>query len=182
MKRIFIAISFSEEVKNSLAELQKKIQPLLTRGRMTNPALFHLTIQFLGELREESVMNLLSDHHHWVASIPHFHLKISKTGYFEKRNKCILWTGVEESLPLHQLAAQIRETLAVLGHGDERPFRPHVTLAREAVFRDQEAVETYNSLMVSAKPVLVDRFQIMESTRDEQGLIYQPLKEINWKS
>jgi RNA 2',3'-cyclic 3'-phosphodiesterase len=139
MRRIFIAVTLDEAIHQSLEKTQKWIRPLLTKGQFANPSLFHLTIQFLGELSEDRIHSLVNLQHQWTGDIKPFTLRIERLGYFDKRNKAVLWAGVAENPALNQLAEEVRETLKLMGFVDPKPFKPHITLVREAVFTGPDA-------------------------------------------
>ena len=175
MRRVFIAITLNEVLRRHLAELQEKIRPLLRKGRFTNPGLLHLTIQFLGSLSDDQVTILIDSHKSWITGIKPFDLHITETGLFSKRNKSILWAGVKPNDQLFDLAEQINETMALFGFHEERPFRPHITLAREAVFVDDLAMDTYKSIDLRIPAMRIEKFDLMESRQDEGRLIYRSL-------
>jgi RNA 2',3'-cyclic 3'-phosphodiesterase len=178
MRRIFVAITLDKVLRCHLAELQEKIRPLLRKGRFTNPELLHLTIQFLGSLSDDQITRLIDSQKNWVTGIKPFDLQVTETGLFNKRNKSILWAGVKADDQLFDLAGQINETMALLGFREERPFRPHITLAREAVFVDELSMDIYKSFSLTIPAMRIKQFDLMESRQEEGRLNYRSLSAV----
>ncbi|MDW7670330.1 MAG: RNA 2',3'-cyclic phosphodiesterase [Bacillota bacterium] len=178
MRRIFIAVTLDEAIHQSLEKTQKWIRPLLTKGRFANPSLFHLTIQFLGELSEDRIHSLVNTQHHWTGDIRPFNLRIERLGCFDKRNKAVLWAGVAENPPLNRLAEEVRESLKLMGFVDPKPFKPHITLVREAVFRGPDARDVFYKQALVIPSCEVDGFHIMESKLENQKRVHRSLKQI----
>ncbi len=178
MRRVFVAITLDEVLRCHLAELQEKIRPLLSKGRFTNPELLHLTIQFLGSLSDDQITKLIDSQKSWITGIKAFDLQIIKTGLFIKRSKSILWAGVKPNDQLYNMAEQIKGTMAMFGFQEDRPFRPHITLAREAVFVDDQAMNTYKSISLRIPPMRIKKFELMESKQEEGRLRYRSLSSV----
>lgn len=193
MRRVFFAISFDEATNRQLAQVQRSIQPLLSRGRFTDAGSFHLTLQFVGEIEEEQLEGLMNQQVHQQVltepptsvptSVPTspFSLCMCGLGSFEKRRRHILWVGLESNNTLHALAMGLRACLAGKGFSTATPFHPHVTLARECVFTDEAAQAAYRNRKVALPPVSVEAYTLMESKRIEGRLVYLPLKHFPLK-
>jgi RNA 2',3'-cyclic 3'-phosphodiesterase len=175
LRRIFIGLTLDEKVRRCLSDLQDQVRPLVIKGRFTNPQLMHLTIQFLGTISDAQIMKLMASQENWVSGVKPFDLQLQQTGMFKKRNKAILWVGVKSNDQLLLLAEQIKETMAVFGFHEDRPFRPHITLAREAVFVDDQSIHCFRSIQTNIPPILVKQFELMESTQENGRLIYRSL-------
>ena len=95
------------------------------------PEGIHLTLKFLGETaaeKSESVRAALSGVH----SPSPIRIRIAGWGFFpSERRPRVLWAGVEAGPELAELASAIEGVLEPLGiPAEEKPFRPHLTLAR----------------------------------------------------
>ena len=177
MKRIFIALALDDATKAGLDKLQRLISPLIKKGRFVPPSLFHLTLQFLGELEDEEVLRLHAWEPQWVQELSPFSLTINHTGCFQKRNRWVLWAGIENNPDLEQLAALVHASFKKQGFVNHHPFRPHITLAREVQFESVDKRLAYEATKVDLPPVNVDGIHMMESTRLEGKLQYQSLKK-----
>lgn len=127
--RLFIAINFEESTKNQINEIITYLQPKIKRGRFVNPENLHLTLEFLGEIKEdkmseiEEVMSTLA--------FPEFTLSLTELSYFKTRKGRLYWLGMEENDTLQQLQYELHQKLLEANFKlESRPFLPHITIGR----------------------------------------------------
>jgi 2'-5' RNA ligase len=125
--RVFFAVWPDSSLVTSLAALAAEVARE-TQGRPTAPENIHLTLAFLGEQPVSRMAPLCA----LAARVggQHFALTLDEIGCFRKAG--IAWLGA--SAPQLQLIA-LQERLAgeLRARGfpiDERPYAPHLTLAR----------------------------------------------------
>ena len=177
MKRVFFALTLDDVVKTELGKLQDGVNPLVKKGRFVTPSLFHLTLQFLGEVEEEAVLQLKNLAYPWLKNFNTIELEINHLGCFQKRNRWILWAGIKENPSLFQLTAFLNTSMESQGYVNSHPFRPHITLAREVQFAQEEGKMALETMSINLPPVVVDGFHLMESTRVEGKLYYGSLEK-----
>ena len=103
--------------------------PELSALRWTRPEQWHLTLAFLGEVHDESGGELARRLARVAARAHPLTLSLGSAGRFGNR---VLWTGVRGDIDaLRRLAEAVRAAarrarLPV----EDRPYRPHLTLAR----------------------------------------------------
>lgn len=126
MIRLFVAIDLPPPVKAALSVLA----PELPIARWVAPEEIHLTLRFIGEVDEQSFSAIKTSLS--VITSPPFPLTLSGVGHFPPRGRpSVLWVGMEPSERLLQLQREIELALTATGiPADERPFSPHITLAR----------------------------------------------------
>lgn len=128
IKRLFLALLPNAQTRTRLAELQAGIS-----GRKVPRENFHLTLMFLGNQSESCIPGLKAfiDQLDFRA----FSLRIDKRGFFPRVK--ISWVGSNELHPeLARLHAAVQNYCAQnlgMAHDMKRPFRPHITLARNAL-------------------------------------------------
>lgn len=133
--RLFVALTPPDEVIDALrtatAELRELAPELTARLRWARPEQWHLTLVFLGEVGDEVVGELNRRLHRAATRHPPLSLSLGGGGRFGHR---VLWTGVQgdrdglRRLAGSASAAARRCRLSV----EDRPYRPHLTLARAA--------------------------------------------------
>jgi len=132
--RSFIAIELPEEAKEGLARLRKKLERNEHRFvKWVDPGGIHLTLKFLGNIPFKRVAEITKAMEEAVQGISPFHLEISGRGAFPNLKQArVFWVGIDGELDkLSRLQQNIDSTLAALGFAkEERPFVPHLTLAR----------------------------------------------------
>ncbi len=157
--RLFIAIRFSEEILDTLLRAQEQLRRLGARGNYSAPENLHLTLVFIGESSDVLTLRRVIDRAAGAA----FPLAVSGTGRFGD----LWWAGVEKNPALEALAARLREGCKRAGFRiDEKPFRAHVTLAREL------KSETPPRADVPRTEMTVTRVSLMKSERLGGKLTY----------
>ncbi|SMP39222.1 RNA 2',3'-cyclic phosphodiesterase [Anoxynatronum buryatiense] len=175
MRRVFFAIQLNEYTVKCLAEVQSYIRPLVKKGRFTDPVNFHLTLQFVGEIPDEKISQLMIHQPNGPVLSRPLTLKVEGLGSFEKRRRHILWAGLESNETLSELTGWLRNHLAEKGFANHTPFHPHITLARECVFIDAAARSAFDRMKVALPAVSAEKYVLMESRRIEGRLRYLPL-------
>ncbi|MET9735468.1 RNA 2',3'-cyclic phosphodiesterase [Streptomyces sp. NPDC006458] len=127
--RVFIALAPPDDAKE---ELERELRPAYDaypRMRWNRVEDWHITLAFLGELPVRVVPLLGQPLADLAARRCPVALALRGSGHFDER---VLWTGIDGDLAgLHTLATEVRELVGECGVAlDERPLRPHLTLAR----------------------------------------------------
>ncbi|MFF0430670.1 RNA 2',3'-cyclic phosphodiesterase [Streptomyces sp. NPDC004327] len=127
--RVFIALAPPDEAKDELArELRPAYEayPALRQNRIED---WHITLAFLGELPVAAVPPLRPPLAELAAARRPLDLALRGGGHFDGR---VLWSGIAGDLDgLHRLAADVRAVVKARGIPfEDRPLRPHLTLAR----------------------------------------------------
>ncbi|MEU8678761.1 RNA 2',3'-cyclic phosphodiesterase [Streptomyces sp. NPDC048560] len=127
--RVFIALAPPDSAKEELArELRPAYDayPLMRWNRIED---WHITLAFLGELPVETVPLLRPPLAALAADRRPPCLALRGSGCFDDR---VLWSGIDGDLDeLHMLAADVRTVVKGCGVAfEDRPMRPHLTLAR----------------------------------------------------
>jgi len=129
--RLFIAIEIPENIRASFASLLKEFRSIAPQLRWVRAENLHVTLKFLGET-DSSKLGPLQNALSAVRSAEPAILDFRGLGFFpqEKRPR-VFWAGMESSANLKSLAADIDQATHRLGFPlEERPFAPHLTLAR----------------------------------------------------
>lgn len=170
--RLFIAIELPDDVKGVLSRLRADI----TGARWVPVSQLHLTLSFLGDVDDASVKLLTSGLKQIRA--PGFDLVFAGVGCFpNQRNPRVLWVGIRPEPFLSDLAAQVRSVVFACNIATEdRPFSPHITLARiRQPIRQPISpfIDLYQKLELPAFPV--HEFILFTSRLTPQGAIHTPL-------
>ncbi|WBB77847.1 RNA 2',3'-cyclic phosphodiesterase [Micromonospora sp. WMMD882] len=138
--RLFVAVDPPPEAVADLAAqiARLRIGAAAAAGvnvRLADPANAHVTLAFLGEVpadRLPAVRNAVGLAACRCRGPAPPRLRLGRGGRFGRGRATVLWVDVlGEVEPLHTLAGQLRELLRDAGLPyDERPFRPHLTIAR----------------------------------------------------
>jgi 2'-5' RNA ligase len=170
---LFVAIELPQKVREALGRLRVEI-PGASWVPMEQ---LHLTLAFLGDLPADMPEMLKSE----LAAI-HVHgfrLHFSLPGCFPNPSRPkVLWIGTEPEPQLLRLAAQVRKVLLSCGIPlEERPFSPHITLARLKFPAHREAAAFLLQTSQPAIPAVeVREFTLFASRLTSIGAIHTPLQ------
>lgn len=133
--RVFCAVELPAEVRQRAAAHAARLRERFGEVRASWPRAegLHLTLKFLGEIEESRVALLQAAAARAAEKSQAFGLTIEGAGAFPPRGAPrVLWLGVRDpSGGLAQLQSRLEDECAGSGfEREERPFRPHLTLAR----------------------------------------------------
>lgn len=119
------------------ANARLRLERLLTALRPEAPIKWspldnlHITTKFIGEWPEQK-LDEIHDALSQIAPREPFEISLRDLGWYpNERAPRVLWVGVHAGPELTALAQQIETRLAALGVvPEDRPFSPHLTLAR----------------------------------------------------
>ncbi|MFF9063966.1 RNA 2',3'-cyclic phosphodiesterase [Streptomyces sp. NPDC014891] len=127
--RVFVALAPPDEAKDELERVLGPAYETHPRMRWNRVEDWHITLAFLGELPVDAVPPLRTPLADLAASRGPVELSLRGGGHFDER---VLWSGIDGDLDgLHRLAADVRGVVTACGIPfEDRPLRPHLTLAR----------------------------------------------------
>src|SRR3989338_2971023 len=130
MKRLFIAIDFSEGEKEEVEGLKNKCFNEYPGVRWIPRENLHLTLKFLGRVKAEKIKKIEEVLLKVSRKFKKFTLQARRFRTFN-REPFIVFLEIEKSKKLEQLAGKIEEETRRLGFpGENRSFNPHITLGR----------------------------------------------------
>lgn len=158
--RAFIAIELPESIREALRREQARFRAVCPDARWTRPEGIHLTLKFLGQISDRQASEL-KDALRRMEQFEKFTVRVQGFGFFPgaKRPR-VFWAGLEAPPALARLAAQVENALAPHGFPPEnRPFKPHLTLARFKLSRPQPKLE---ALLAVQNSSLLGNFDVSE--------------------
>jgi len=177
LRRIFLAVNLSTEVKSKLL-LYKEKWPDLPAQWIT-PDNLHITLIFLGNTSEKELKEIEDIVREVASRHKPFSFSLSKIAYgpTAKQPKMVWATG-EQSTELTTLQ---RDLAGALHQEEKHPFSQHITLARikewefrKIEFEEQSMIKEEISLKVSVSSV-----EIMESKLKRTGAEYSIIESIS---
>ncbi|MEM4638017.1 MAG: RNA 2',3'-cyclic phosphodiesterase [Candidatus Woesearchaeota archaeon] len=172
--RAFIAIPIPEEVKDNILKLQKVLDK--NTFRLTKKEKLHITIAFLGEIKEEKIIQIKNELD--KIKFNKFILKTKGFGFFPSETKIrVVWVGLEENKEFLKLQHDIRKIFNF-----KEKLMPHITIARARnIFFDKDKSlknKLYN-IFIKEDMFKVDKFILYKSTFDGEEHIYKEIYTFN---
>lgn len=128
--RLFTAIDLPGAVLDNVTRLISQFRPT-ARIKWSSPENLHLTTKFIGDWPEERLGELVSALRGLPSRDP-IGIEIRGLGFFPNaQSPRVFWAGVHAAPGLAELARDTDRAAVALGIAPEnRPFSPHLTLAR----------------------------------------------------
>jgi 2'-5' RNA ligase len=134
MIRTFIAVQLPDTIRERLAHQIETLAPRLpTTIRWVAPESLHLTLAFLGPLDDAQIASAEQATATAAREGPPFSLALTHLGTFgSARSPRVIWAGVTGDIAeLGNLQGRLASELELRGFPrEDRPFSPHLTLAR----------------------------------------------------
>ena len=139
--RIFIAINLPEKIKNNLSSHQKEIESAFSYfGENFHPIRWvkkdnlHITLEFLGHLKEEEMEKIEKILSEISQYFPIFKIKLTEICYTPEKEKIprMIWVKGERSDILSEIKKELDKKLKerISFKPEKREFTPHITLGR----------------------------------------------------
>lgn len=128
--RIFIALDIDDPIRERIARFMEGVSGFAPDARWVRAESLHVTLKFIGEKPAEAVEEIKRA----LAGVKAEPVDIGFRGYgFFPSPKAprVFWVGIDSGPQLANLVRAIDETTSALEVPEEdRPFSPHLTLAR----------------------------------------------------
>lgn len=175
--RLFVALPIQERAAAELKDWVSRHRQTLAFRKWTHPLDYHITLQFLGETSEaqaEQLQAALSG----VRAQP-FELELAGGGVFGQPSAPrVLWSGVrgdsERLASLHHTVVQATKPLGFVP--EERPYAPHITLARQFIGKAGSMPGDITSTMPAGYRWEANRFVLMR-TNMHNSPMYETIGE-----
>lgn len=170
MPRLFVAVKIPQPIQD---QLRKLYTPIPT-ARWVDFGSIHITLKFIGEVSDPQVAGIKTALHTFNTQA--FDLFIEGVGTFPKRKPPrVLWVGLHHQPKLLTLQAKVESALGALGFPPEdRPFSPHLTLARLKTEKPLQQVTQFlqDHATLKLSPFHVTEFALIKSVLSPQGARY----------
>lgn len=181
--RLFVALAISGESRQSIAALIQRLRETDAAPRWINPHNAHITLKFIGEVRTEKLKQI-GDALATVRLAEPVTLQIRGLGFFPNaRRPAVAWIGLEPPEPLVRLAGHVDRALSTVQiPPEERPFVPHLTVARFKQARVSPALAARFEKEHDQRfgSVFAKEFHLMESKLKSSGAEYTTLRSFDF--
>jgi len=177
--RVFTGIDLADDVRERLERLLMHLRPAahLKWSPVYN---LHVTLKFIGEYPEEKLPDLEGALRTIGLREPMM-TEVKGLGWFPNpHHPRVFWVGVHDGGALAALVKDIDTAIRPLGiAAEERPFKPHLTLAR---IKEPAPLQTLQSAIAQLDSVefgsfTVNGFYLYRSQPGPAGSIYTKLSE-----
>jgi 2'-5' RNA ligase len=182
-QRLFTAIVLPDERKKALRRWVEEDLNDLPFRKWSDFRDYHITLQFLGDVETTDIPELEKALFRAAADHTPFTLGVGEAGVFGRDEfPRVLWRGVTGQRELlNQLHQSIVRATGPLGfEPEERPYRPHITVARSYTGQEPVSASILQRNDLTGEPWKVEGF-VLYATRMGQKPMYQILQIFPFK-
>ena len=182
--RLFIAVEMNRAVEDAarevIDELRARVTRLAPRTRLiwSAPERIHITVRFIGdadEPRAQAIRSALGP----TIDAPVFDLAVEGVGAFPPKGPPrVFWAGLTDGRDgLLEVERAVSQRLETLVPAEDRPYAPHLTLARVKEPAGLSRVTLFEDLTTRRfGRVHVDAITLFESRLSPKGATHVPLQ------
>jgi RNA 2',3'-cyclic 3'-phosphodiesterase len=178
--RAFLALEVSSVIIDNLLTIEEELRQTRADITLVERRNLHFTVKFLGEIPENRVAEI--DRRIGALALPKIEVGVRGLGAFpDMKRPRVIFAGAspEDEEAVSKSARQVIDALRGIGEEDNRPYHPHITVARVRSPRNQEAL----------LKVILDRsnsdfgrtamtaLKLKSSTLTPNGPIYRDVRE-----
>jgi RNA 2',3'-cyclic 3'-phosphodiesterase len=181
--RLFVAIEIDQAIAGAVAatidEWKSRTERLAPRAKIAwaSPDRLHITVKFIGEANEQTAHAIRAALGPTL-DVPRFDLTVEGMGAFPQRGAPrVFWAGLTDGRnETLDVARHVSSRLGTLVPVEDRPYSPHLTLAR---VKDPAGLS--RAALLEGMPgrhfgtVHVDAITLFESRLSPKGATYVPL-------
>ena len=180
--RTFIAVDFSPEIKEALAQAEAHLKYSGADVKWVEKDNIHLTLKFLGEVDEKKLEEIKIALEAICGQTKPFDTQVHDLGAFPKiEYPRVIWAGIDKgATELKALAEKVDEALSKLGFEKEtRAFAAHLTIGRVKSPKNKEKLKEKMAAykLPDIPPHRIDSVIIFKSTLTPKGSIYTKFHE-----
>ena len=179
--RCFVAIEIPETIQTLLTSAQEELREFVRGASWVKRENIHLTLKFLGDVVPNQISVIKNSIEQVTDTRSPFSMELGGIGAFPNLSRPrIIWAGVKTGAD--EVAAIAKDIDIRLGrHGyerNEKPFRPHLTLARLKSRTDlKPLVDVFQQYdTISGARMIVKQVRIVQSQLRRSGAVYTPLE------
>src|SRR5215813_8335009 len=173
--RMFCAIELPEVLRQQLVQHIQQLREAVPQAHASwnRPENIHLTLKFFGDVKQDLIPKISAAAARAVEQFGPFQIGVGSTGAFPKLSQPrVLWIGVSDpSGKLATLQHQFESESAREGFAkEERPFRPHLTIARiRNPAGSRTLAQAHQRLGFAAQTFTANEFIVFRSELSSQG-------------
>jgi 2'-5' RNA ligase len=145
--RCFFAITLPESLKKELNDCLSQLKPFSHTARWVSTENLHLTLKFLGNVRDTQISELIAKLQPLLQSVEPFKLSVRGVGTFPAKGAPnVFWVGIEASDVLFKLHHIVDDVAASFGiPKEQRRFSPHLTIGRARGYETEKLMSRFRT-------------------------------------
>jgi 2'-5' RNA ligase len=177
MMRLFVAVPVSDSVKEYAWRIRSELGAVKADVKWVEYDNYHLTLKFLGEVKEELIPAIIENLAIGADTSPVFHLSAGGVGFFPNRIRPrVIWMGIKGEIEKAEFLGERADAyLSDLGFEEEKNHRFHLTMGR--IRSDSRLPELLKQVAEMGdkeklRSFKVENFHLMKSVLTPSGPVY----------
>lgn len=183
MIRLFVALIIPDETKNQIEEIRKKIFPDDGRFKWEDNSKIHLTLKFIGEVKEE-LLDSITKELNFLERFQKINCTAEKFGFFfkAKDEPRILWLGLDLDETIYSIVDELNNRLYQFSiPKEQRKFKAHLTLLRIKSDVPKDFIHKFLKAEIPKLNFTANKIVLMKSELSSHGSTYKEIKKYNLK-
>ena len=180
--RLFVATDLNNDIIKSIENIKKGFMSFDSELKFVDSRNIHITLKFLGDVREDSVTNIKAVLSDISSRSKSFRIKVQGLGYFGNPSSVrVLWVGISQGRDaLSGLMEEICRGLDFI-RKDDHPAFPHITIARMKIpGKNSGLIEAIKkNADVNMGEQYVKDIHLISSVLTPEGPVYKKLYSFN---
>ena len=179
--RLFCAFELPASLRSQIDQHSQKVREAVPEAAASwsRPENIHLTVKFFGNVDQQRVDVISAAAARVVKEFSPIQIAVGKTGVFPRPSRPqVLWIGIDDaSRALANLHKQLEHEFAREGFPKEdRPFRPHLTIARiRKPYNSDRLAEAHLGMEFSSVTIELSELVLFRSELSSKGSKYTPI-------
>lgn len=175
--RLFVASPLPEHVRVAIDGALDPLRSHHAKVRWARPATWHVTLAFVGNVRDAEVGKVEVALADAVLPAPFEAALAALGGFPDLKRPRVVWVGLSVGA-FPELAQAVRDALSAKAIPfDPKPFRAHVTVGRALAGSPRGLADTAARWPMPHASWRADRFVLFRSDLQPAGVIHTPLRE-----
>jgi RNA 2',3'-cyclic 3'-phosphodiesterase len=172
--RIFFAVDPDEQIKEQISFKTAGIADVLKAGRAIDVFNLHVTVEYVGDADSDKINGYIKILDGAVRDAKSSEIRLRQISSFRRDGCSLIYLKAEHDTELEKIRDAIVRDL----YFPYAKYLPHMTLFRDAVFKDGYSIEKISDMIGPAGIVFqMQSISLMESRRINGKLVYITLYE-----
>ncbi|MBP7087918.1 MAG: RNA 2',3'-cyclic phosphodiesterase [Candidatus Omnitrophica bacterium] len=179
--RTFIAIELPFEIKEKIAKITQPLQDLKLNVNWVKSQNLHLTLKFLGEIKETELDKITEIVDKTAKSFKAFRANLGTFGFFpNEKRPGVFFIEAKTKNTLESIAETLESLLEKIGFKKKGRFKSHITLARIKNPDNIESLKNELGKIIFKEEFLVKEIVLFKSILTSYGPIYEKIFNSNF--
>ncbi|MDP3698875.1 MAG: RNA 2',3'-cyclic phosphodiesterase [Nanoarchaeota archaeon] len=179
MKRLFVAVLVSEEVKERIKPVVDELSKTGADLKIVSLSHLHFTLKFLGDVDEKKIPEVTKRLAGIAERMKSFEISLKGVGVFPCMERIsVVWIGIEDS-ELVSLMKKVSKELAFVRKNDHEEEIAHLTIARVKSTRNKKELQEFVKRFEKKEfgRMIVDKLILFESELRKEGAVHKVVRE-----